>query len=91
MHVDATLIVQVLHEPPRQCGQTYADWHAHLHFHAAADGRVSFERPSVDDQGLGLPPISIRRGSSTSFSVAIRRETRIVGVGLGLTICRDDP
>ena len=83
VHVDATLVVQVLSNLLDNIAK-YTPAGTHASISAVADG--SFVRVTVDDDGPGLPQLDparlfdkFQRGND---------EGPIVGVGLGLAICR---
>jgi two-component system, OmpR family, sensor histidine kinase KdpD len=83
VHVDATLVVQVFYNLLDNIAK-YTPAGTRGSISAAADG--SFVRVTVDDNGPGLPHLDaarlfdkFQRGSD---------EGPVVGVGLGLTICR---
>jgi two-component system sensor histidine kinase KdpD len=83
VHVDATLIVQVLTNLLDNIAK-YTPVGTRAAISAVADG--SFVRVTVDDDGSGLPQVDPAR----LFDKFQRgnEEGPIVGVGLGLSICR---
>ncbi len=83
VHVDATLIVQVLSNLLDNVAK-YTPAGTRIQIGAALDGQVV--RVRVDDEGPGLPP-----GDPARLFEKFQRggeEGTVVGVGLGLAICR---
>jgi two-component system sensor histidine kinase KdpD len=83
VHVDATLIVQVLANLLDNAVK-YTPAGTRIRISAVPDGR--FVRVSMDDEGPGLP-----QGDPARLFDKFQRgqdEGAVVGVGLGLAICR---